>query len=179
LALAAGFSLTGFEGGEMVYGFYSQPKVPETSIASGDLIDQCKDYRKTLTKMNSKSWNSRTHGHRWVNTYVSKDAVRAYENEDSLPIGSWIVKESFEDEDNQPSTTPGPLYVMRKGPVADAPRTGGWQFALSWEKPVANNPEKVRMPIKWLPGDAHLNSCAKCHSRFKDRDYLGGIPEGF
>jgi uncharacterized membrane protein len=180
LLLAVGFSLTGYEGGEMVYGFYSGPKAADASASStNDLLDQCKDFRKTLVKMNTRSWNSRTHGHRWVNTYVSKDAVKAYENSNPLPIGSWVIKESFEDENGGPSRTAGPLYVMKKGAVAEASRTSGWQFAVSWEKPVPNNPEKIKLPVKWLPGDAHLNSCAKCHSRFKDKDYLGGIPEGF
>ena len=129
--------------------------------------------------MNSREWNSRTHGHRWVNTYVSKEAVKAYQNSDPMPGGAWVVKESFEDAGGKPSAVPGPLYVMRKGKASDSPSTGGWQFALQWDKPVAGNPEGIQGPVRWLPGDPHLSTCLKCHSHFRAADFLGGVPEGF
>ena len=175
--LAVSFGVTGHEGGEMVYGF--DHETATSSSASSDLFDSLDNFHETLVKMNSHPWNSRTHGHRWVNTYVSKEAVEAYKNSNPLPIGSLVVKESFEDENNQPSGTPGPLYVMKKGAVADSPKTHGWLFAMRWDKPVNNNPEKIKEAVKWLPGDSHLNSCLKCHSHFKDEDYIGGVPEGY
>ncbi len=188
LVVAVLFGVTGHEGGEMTYGEEELPSSVETpvtsvaesaSVASGGLFELLGDYRKNLVKMNSKTWNSRTHGHRWVNTYVSKEAVAAYKNSDTIPEGAWVVKESFEDVNNQPSQTPGPLYVMRKGKLSDFPRTAGWQYALSWPNPVPGNPEKIQGPVTWLPGDPHLNSCVKCHSHFKTVDYVGGVPEEF
>jgi hypothetical protein len=67
---------------------------------------------------------------------------------------------------------------MAKGRISDSPGTGGWRYALTWEKPAPGNPEKVQGPVTWLNGDAHLSSCMKCHGHFKGQDYLGGVPEG-
>lgn len=173
--------LTGHEGGEMVYGS-EESSAASSPLPVGNLSDPleaARDYRHSLVKMNSKPWNSRTHGHRWVNTYVSKEAADAYKNSNPLPEGSLVVKESFEDLNGKISDVPGPLYVMRKGKAADSPSTGGWQYALAWEKPAAHNPENILMPVKWLPGDSHLSSCVKCHNHFKTSDYVGGIPEGY
>ena len=195
--------LTGHEGGEMVYG--SENTAPPALISKQadsagqihentnpaattevsltpktlDLLSLARGYRTHLVKMNTRPWNSRTHGHRWVNTYVSKEGMEAYQKSDVMPEGSRVVKESFEDADGKPSGQPGPLYIMVKGPTSSSPRTGGWQYALSWDNPVPGNPEKIQMPVQWLPGNPHLNSCAKCHNHFKLGDYLGGIPEGF
>jgi len=183
LAVAVLFGVTGHEGGEMVYG--SDEESPAASSPSsiisfgpsdGDLFSLVQDYRQTMVKMNDHPWNSRTHGHRWVNTYVSKDAADAYKNSGDLPEGAWVVKESFENDNGKASRTPGPLYVMHKGKLADSPQTGGWQYAMRWDNPVAGNPEKIQMPVTWLPGDEHLNSCVQCHNHFKSADYLGGVP---
>ncbi len=177
LAVAVLFGVTGHEGGEMVYGPDEEAtSVSAASTAPGDLFSLIQDYRQTMAKMNARPWNSRTHGHRWVNTYVSKEAVTAYKNSDDIPEGAWVVKESFEDRGGKASETPGPLYVMHKGKVSDSPETGGWQYALRWDKPVPGNPENIQMPVTWLPGDGHLNSCVRCHNHFKASDYLGGVP---
>ncbi|SRR5579871_2418651 len=180
LAVAALFGVTGHEGGEMVYGLDEETPVasaPVTSAtSSGDLFSLIQDYRQTMVKMNDRPWNSRTHGHRWVNTYVSKDAVDAYKNSGDLPEGAWVVKESFQDDNGKASQTPGPLYVMHKGKLSDSPQTGGWQYALKWDHPVAGNPEHIQMPVTWLPGDGQLNSCMQCHNHFKPADYMGGVP---
>jgi uncharacterized membrane protein len=184
LILTISFGLTGYNGGEMVYGF-DHPSVPIatdanfTLAAPGDLFDSLGHFHETMVKMNTRPWNSRAHGRRWINTYVSKESVKDYKNTNPLPIGSLVVLETFEDENNQPSSVPGPLYLMKKGPLADSPRTKGWLYALRWDHPVANNPERIKEAVEWLPGDAHLNACLKCHSRFKDEDYMGGIPEGY
>jgi uncharacterized membrane protein len=192
--LGAGFLLlgsavfllsAGHEGGEMVYEDMGPVETaPEATAAAPEtpapdsVWERVRDYRDKLVLMDSSSWNSRTHGHRWVNTYVSPEAAKAYQNSDVLPEGALVVKESFEDEDGKPSRVPGPLYVMEKGKKADSPRTGGWRYALKWDNPVAGNPENIKMPVTWVSGDGHLNSCVKCHNRYKDTDYLAGIPSG-
>lgn len=177
---AALFGIAGHEGGEMVYGSEDEnPPASSTTAATpseGDWFSLIQDYRHAMIKMNDRMWNSRTHGHRWVNTYVSKDAADAYKNSGELPEGAWVVKESFENANGKASQTPGPLYVMHKGKLSDAPQTGGWQYAMRWDKPVPRNPEGLQMPVTWLPGDDHLNSCVRCHDHFKSADYLGGVP---
>jgi hypothetical protein len=181
--MAVSFGITGYGGGEMVYGpdetaVKGASSNPASTTGGKNLMERAADYRKTLVKMNSKMWNSRTHGHRWVNTYVSREAVGAYHDLNPLPVGSLAVKESFEDVGGKPSSVSGPLYVMFKGKTSESPQLGGWQFALEWDHPVPGDPEGISMPVKWLPGDPHLNSCVKCHNHFKAGDYLGGIPEG-
>lgn len=176
LVAAVLFGLAGSHGGEMVYG--GGQKVGSVPVeGSQDLLEAAKDHRTALVKLNARSWVSRTHGKRWVNTYVSKSVVEAYEAGESLPEGSLVVKESFQDQGGKPSRTEGPLYVMRKGKVSRSPATGGWEYALMWEKPVPGNPEGLLAPTRALPGDPGLASCIKCHNRFKSTDYLGGIPE--
>jgi uncharacterized membrane protein len=203
LVAAVLFGLAGSHGGEMVYGGpkgrpATSPPGEEQSLgrpipgelggggqkvgsvpmeSSQDLLEAAKDYRTGLVKLNARSWVSRTHGKRWVNTYVSKEAVEAYEAGEALPEGSLVVKESFQDQGGKPSRTEGPLYVMRKGKVSRSPATGGWEYALGWEKPVPGNPEGLTSPTRALPGDPGLASCIKCHNRFKSTDYQGGIPE--
>jgi hypothetical protein len=181
-ALAVLFGVTGHEGGEMVYEPEENPPVtasPSSAPPSASPLALAQNYRQGLVKMNAKTWNSRTHGHRWVNTFVSKNAVEAYKNSQLLPVGSLVVKESFENVDGKPSETPGPLYVMWKGKFSDSPSTSGWQYALQWDKPVPGNREGIQGPVKWLPRDQNLNSCVRCHNHFKSADDLGGIPDGF
>ncbi|HEY5040119.1 MAG TPA: cytochrome P460 family protein, partial [bacterium] len=179
-SLAVLFGITGHEGGQMVFGASETPMVfTFNSSSSTSLLDQVAHYQRDFVKMNSRMWNSRTHGHRWVNTYVSKDAVLAYKNSNPTPEGALVVKESFENKEGQPSAVYGPLYVMAKGKVSDSAEIGGWQFALIWDHPASGNPENITHPVKWLPGDAHLASCVKCHNHFKATDYVGGIPEGY
>ena len=177
LAVAVLFGLAGHEGGEMTYGEEKEPASTAPVLATGDLLSLVKDYRQSLVKMNSTPWNSRTHGHRWVNTYVSKRSAETYKNSGIMPEGSLVVKESFEDQGGKPSDIPGPLYLMRKGKTADSPQTGGWEYAMTWDKPVTGNPENIQGPVTWRTGDSHLNSCMKCHSHFKSGDYLGGVPD--
>ena len=181
IVTAALFGVAGHEGGEMVYGAEDEnpaaaSPVTTTASSANDLFTLIQDYRHSMVKMNDRMWNSRTHGHRWVNTYVSKEAADAYKNSGELPEGAWVVKESFENENGKASQTPGPLYVMHKGKLSDFPQTGGWQFAMRWDKPVAGNPEGLQMPVTWVPGDDRLNSCVRCHDHFKSADYLGGVP---
>jgi uncharacterized membrane protein len=179
LAAAVLFGVAGHEGGEMVYGSEDSPSSTAVSMAppaARTLLDQTLGYSTRLVKMNTRPWLSRTHGNRWVNTYVSKEAVPAYKNSNPLPVGSFVVKESFEGVGGQPSTVSGPLYVMRKGTLSDSPQTGGWQYAFQWDRPVAGNPEKISGPVTWLPGDPALHSCLQCHNHFHGMDYMGGVP---
>ncbi len=180
IALAASFLLTGREGGEMVYGSDEAPASPSpVSTPLVDFFSSLGDYHQTLVKMNKTEWVSRTHGGRWVNTFVSREAVEAYQKGDPMPLGAVVVKESYENEGGKPSTVVGPIYGMKKGESADSPQTGGWQYALKWVKPVPGNPEGITLPVTWTGGDAHLNSCVRCHGHFRETDYLSGVPQGF
>jgi hypothetical protein len=171
------FGLAGSHGGETVYGGKGGVQGPASKKAAIDPLLLADGYKKKLVKVNARPWRSRTHGNRWVNTYVSSEAKAAYDQGDPLPEGALVVKESFEDEGGKPSAVPGPLSVMRKGKVQASPATGGWEYALSWERPVPGNPEGILRPIRQLPGDPALASCVKCHNRFKATDHLGGVPE--
>jgi uncharacterized membrane protein len=206
LATAVLFGAAGHEGGEMVYGSdegTAASTAPTTivpavstpaslaptpvgtytpqktaAISQPNLMEKAKINLAQLVKMNTKPWVSQTHGGRWVNTYVSKEAVKAYQNSDPLPAGALVVKESFEDGGGKPTTVAGPLYVMQKGPKGSSPETDDWRFAMEWDKPVAGNPETISGPVTWLPGNASLNSCVKCHNHFHTVDEMGGVPDG-
>ncbi|MGH7738529.1 MAG: cytochrome P460 family protein [bacterium] len=193
VATAGLLGAAGHEGGEMVFGSdhdapasVSTPKASPThpsvstlrsSLPADNPLRRAKRDWSGLVEINTRPWISKTHGGRWVNTYVSKNAVQAYRNSETLPMGALVVKKSFENDHGKPSTTAGPIYVMEKGPLADSPETGGWRFAMQWDVPVAGNPEKITGPVTWLPGNAALNSCAKCHGHFHSVDYMGGVPD--
>ncbi|HVZ80126.1 MAG TPA: cytochrome P460 family protein [bacterium] len=186
LGSAAFLGLAGHEGGEMVYEdagpvamAEEEPAATPGAPEADGLWKRVGNYRRDLVLMDSSPWNSRTHGHRWVNTYVSPEAAQAYRDTEAMPEGALVVKESFEDSgEDGPSKVPGPLYVMEKGKRSESPRTGGWRYALRWDHPVEGNPERIKGPVTWVSGDPHLNSCVKCHGRFKDTDYMAGVPEG-
>jgi len=175
-ALAVLFCLAGHEGGEMVF---AGAPAPAPIAKPTDLFEKAKDYQTNLVLMNSKRWLSKAHGYRWVNVYVSKEAVESFKNGDTLPEGTIIVKDSFQNEGGKVSSVPGPLWMKVKGPLSDSPETGGWLFGLRWEHPVPGNPEKISMPVTWLPGDSNLSYCLRCHNHFKSSDYSAGIPEGY
>lgn len=181
LATSLAFGVAGHIGGKMVYG-EGAPVSAEGAGNAGayrDIFERVKNFKTDLVQMNSKMWFSKAHGKRWVNTYVSKEAVEAYKNSDPLPEGTMIFKDSFEDAGGKPSNVPGPVWVKVKERITDSPASGGWLFGLKWDQPVPNNPESISGPVTWLPGDAHLSYCLECHSHFKAVDYVGGIPEGY
>lgn len=178
-ATVLAFGVAGHIGGKMVYGEGSTDAPAQASAYGGDPFDKVGNFQTDLVLMNNRPFFSKAHGGRWVNTYVSKEAVKAYQNSDPLPEGTVLFKTSMEDAGGRPSNVPGPMWLKIKGKVSEAPASGGWLFALKWDHPVAGNPETISGPVTWLPSDPHLSSCIQCHSHFKAVDYVGGIPDGY
>lgn len=125
-------------------------------------------------KLNSQPVLSKTHGKRFVDTYVNDVGREAYQNDDAeIPVGTVIVKTSWENEGGEPSEVAGPTFVMERRAGEDGEPT--WWYALHWEKV----PEKWQKAMGgeqayWRTPSAKVDYCSGCHDNFPRE--LGGIP---
>ena len=130
---------------------------------------------KSYKQMNTSPVMSKTHGGRFVDTWVNEVGAAAYlADEGDIPVGTVIVKTSWEKEGGKPSTTPGPIFVMKKMEAGYAPDHGDWFYAIHWEKPVGEQGAKLGGPIYWRGNSAKVGYCWNCHDNY-DRE-LGGVP---
>ena len=143
----------------------------ESTFASLDVGADWASYKK----MNKALVPSKTHGGRFVDTYVNDVGLAAYTNDDAeVPVGTVIVKTSFEGKDGQPTEVAGPTFVMKKMEKGYAPDHEDWYFAIHWEKPTAAQLELLKGPIYWRGHSPKVAYCYKCHDNY-DRS-LGGVP---
>lgn len=133
---------------------------------------------QSYTKSNKEPVMSQDHGKRFVDTYVNDVGKDAYHDPDEvaeIPVGTIIVKTSWESQGGQPTTTPGPIFVMEKKEPGYDPDNGDWYYAIHWENP----PEKMRQrfggPIYWQSPSEKVSYCVNCHAGY-DRQ-LGMVPE--
>ncbi len=133
------------------------------------------DY-KTWDKLNKTSVKSKTHGGRFVDTYVNKVGVKAYKDGDAdIPVGTIVVKTSWETKDDKPTDVAGPIFIMERR----AGKGGGdasWWYGLHWEKV----PEGWQSAIGgsqayWRTPSEKVGYCSECHDNFPRE--LGGIPK--
>lgn len=127
-------------------------------------------------KLNKQPVLSKTHGHRFVDTYVNDVGREAYKDDDAdIPVGTVIVKTSFENQDGKPSEVAGPIFIMKRV----AGENGGeptWWYGLHWEKV----PEKWQKAMGgsqayWRTPSEKVGYCDGCHDNFPRE--LGGIPK--
>jgi hypothetical protein len=91
---------------------------------------------------------------------VSPNAVAAYRDGGSLPVGAVVIKEKYAD-----ASASGPLLaygVMTKREAGFDSRGGDWEYAyvaLEGERAVTR-------------GRGRLQGCAGCHASARDTDYL-------
>jgi len=128
----------------------------------------------TYEKVSSSPWISKTHGARFVETYVNAAGAAAYKSEDPVPVGSTIVKISWENRGGKPTTVAGPIFVMRKEPAGYAPDHGDWSYGIHWAEPTPAQAKILGGPIYWRGKTDKVAYCVKCHDNY-DRE-LGGIP---
>lgn len=132
---------------------------------------------QSYTKVNTTPVMSQDHGKRFVDTYVNEVGQAAYQDPDEeaeIPVGTIIVKTSWENEGGKPSTTAGPTFVMEKKEPGYDPDKGDWYYAIHWENP----PEKMRQrfgSIYWQSPSKKVDYCVSCHEGY-DRQ-LGMVPE--
>ncbi len=127
-------------------------------------------------KVSTEPFLSKTHGGRFVEVYVNDVGLKAYMSAAPFPVGSVVVKMSWEPKDGKPSDVAGPLFVMRKEVADYAPEHDDWYYAIRWETPP---PEQLRLlggPIYWRGRSQKVGYCQKCHDNY-DRS-MGGVPTG-
>jgi hypothetical protein len=162
-------------GGAAVANPPMKPPAPEDTEAIYAPLTVGADW-KTYKQMNSSPVMSKTHGGRFVDTWVNEVGAAAYlADEGPIPVGTVVVKTSWEKgPDDQPSTVPGPIFVMEKKEPGYAPDHGDWYYAIHWENPVGEQAAKLGGPIYWRGKSHKVDYCWKCHDNY-DRE-LGGVP---
>ncbi len=118
---------------------------------------------------------SAVHGDRWVDVYVNEVGADAYLDNGEMPVGSIVVKTSWQDEAGAPSTVPGPLYIMERRPAGYAPEHGDWYFAIHWANPTPDQAGTLGGPLYWRGRSARVAYCYDCHDNY-DRGLGGLVP---
>jgi hypothetical protein len=131
------------------------------------------DYQ-SFKKVSKQPFDSPTHGHRFVEIWVNETGYAAYTGEDAFPVGSVIVKSSWERDGDKASDQAGPLFVMEKREAGFSPDHEDWYYAIHWEKPVGPLAKQLPGPIYWRSPSAKVSYCWKCHDNY-DRS-IGGPP---
>jgi hypothetical protein len=131
---------------------------------------------QSYTRVNTEPVPSEDHGGRFVDTWVNDAGLAAYKSPDTpMPVGSVVVKTSWETKDGQPTTTPGPIFVMEKRAAGYDDENENWYYAIHWAEPSPKMREKFG-PIYWRSPSAKVKYCYDCHNGY-DRQ-LGMVPEG-
>ena len=119
---------------------------------------------------------SPTHGKRFVEVYVNEVGYAAYTDESAvIPVGTVIVKTSWETKGGKPTRVPGPLFVMKKMPEGYNAERNDWYYALHWEAVPARWQKRLNATqVYWRSPSKKVNYCAKCHDDY-DRE-LGMSP---
>jgi hypothetical protein len=121
-------------------------------------------------KLTPEPFLSRVHGNRWVEVWVSEAGADAYLDGGEIPLGTVIMKSSWEDQGGQPGA-PGPYFVMRKEAPGYAPEHEDWYYAIHWAKPAGK--QAGQAPFYWRGRSAKVAYCYDCHDSY-DRG-LGGL----
>jgi hypothetical protein len=132
------------------------------------------DY-KSFTKVSTDKFQSPTHGKRFVEIWVNEVGLAAYQGEDEFPVGTIIVKESWEnDGKGGPTEVRGPLFVMEKRAKGYDSEHNDWHYEFHWE----NVPEQWAgklggNQIYWRSPSKKVDYCSGCHDNY-DREV--GLP---
>jgi hypothetical protein len=146
--------------------------VDESAYAPLDAGEIGADYA-TYRKLTPEPFLSRVHGDRWVDVYVSEAGADAYLDGSPIPVGTTVVKTSWEDDGGKPGPVAGPIYIMRKEPPGYAPEHDDWYYAIHWAEPTPAQRAKLGGPIYWRGGSPRVAYCYDCHDNY-DRS-LGGL----
>jgi hypothetical protein len=137
-------------------------------------LDVGADYA-TYRKLTRRPFLSRAHGDRWVDVYVNAIGADAYLSGAEIPIGTIVVKTSWQDQGGAPSRIAGPIYVMEKRARGYWPERGDWYFAIHWAKPPPDELARYGGPIYWRGKSPRAAYCWECHDAY-DRSLGGLVP---
>ncbi len=102
------------------------------------------------------------HGNRLLNTFANDVAAEQYlkfeEEGFEMPIGSVLAKESITVSIKKKEARPGPLFIMTKVGLDEAPDAGGWLYS-------GLQPNGKVMKVK-------QSFCADCHLGWEAQDSL-------
>jgi len=135
-------------------------------------LDVGADYL-SYRKLTDRPFASLDHGNRWVDVYVNQLGAAAYLSGAPVPIGTIIVKTSWQDDHGRPSSVAGPLFIMEKRVPGYSPTHDDWYFAIHWANPPPAEAKKFGGPIYWRGTSPRAAYCWECHDRY-DR-HLGGL----
>jgi hypothetical protein len=127
------------------------------------------DYRR----VSPEPFLSAVHGGRWVEVFVNEVGADPYLSGDPIPVGTIVVKTSWESRDGRISDVAGPLFVMEKRAPGYDPDNGDWWYAIHWAEPTPKMRETLGGPIYWRGRSPRAAYCVDCHSVY-DRS-LGGL----
>ena len=140
----------------------------DTAAAPADAWSDWQSYNK----VSKDKWVSPTHGKRFVEIYVNDVGFEAYKGNQAMPVGSIVVKPSWENTDGKPGAD-GPLFVMIKKEAGYAPDNGDWYYAFEWAEPQGKWAGKGA--LKWTSPSDKVEYCLDCHDTEGDHQ-LGGVP---
>lgn len=124
-------------------------------------------------KLTKRPFLSLDHGNRFVDVYVNDVGAAAYEDTVPIPVGTVVVKTSWENANGSPSDVPGPIFVMEKRAPGYAPDHDDWWYAIHWANPPAADAKKFGGPIYWRGKSARVEYCTDCHDAYERS--LGGL----
>lgn len=153
------------------------PRTPADPHTTYGPLQVGADYA-SYKKVSSGPFESPTHGKRFVEIYVNDIGAAAYQSEAELPVGTVIVKTSWEREGDAPSKTAGPLFVMEKrAPGYDTERND-WYYALHWAEVPESWTKKVgARQVYWQSPSPKVSYCHDCHENFENE--VGLPAKGF
>jgi hypothetical protein len=109
-------------------------------------------------KYNTVTYQSATHGERYVNNYAN-DAARDYGRYDpdrQLPAGAILAKDSIVPDANG-TAEPGPLFLMEKMPAGFNQASADWKYTLIM-------PDGSVIGETNGQGSANVTFCYECHA---------------
>jgi len=125
-------------------------------------------------KVSPAPFRSLAHGDRWVEVYVNAIGADAYVSTGAIPVGTVVVKTSWQNEGGRPGPAPGPMFVMEKRAPGYDPEHGDWFYAIHWARPVGRFAKAG--PIYWRGRSPRVAYCYDgCHEAY-DRGLGGLIP---
>jgi hypothetical protein len=130
------------------------------------------DY-ESYTKVSKVPHLSQTHGQRFVEIYVNETGLAAYTSDAEFPVGTTIVKTSWERDGDQPSDFAGPIFVMQKREAGFAPDHEDWYYAIHWAEPTPKMAKRFGGPFYWQSPSKRVSYCWSCH---EDYDREVGLP---
>jgi hypothetical protein len=124
-------------------------------------------------KLTDQPFQSLDHGSRWVDVYVNAIGAAEYLSGAPIPVGTIIVKTSWQDDHGRPSDVAGPLFVMEKRAAGYGAAHDDWFFAIHWAAPPPADAARFGGPIYWRGKSKRADYCWQCHDAY-DR-HLGGL----